>query len=36
MERLLVDAKRLGITRHDVHRAVDARWTDLFGPADDE
>ena len=31
VEALLVDAKRLGLTRDDVVGAIDARWTDLFG-----
>ena len=31
VEALLVDAKRLGLTRDDVVSAIDARWTDLFG-----
>src|SRR4029079_242617 len=31
VEALLVDAKRLGLTLHDVVSAIDARWTDLFG-----
>jgi len=31
---LLVDAKRLGLTRDDVVSAIDARWADLFGGED--
>jgi len=31
VEALLVDAKRLGLTRDDVVSAIDARWTDLLG-----
>ncbi len=34
VEALLVDAKRLGLTRDDVVSAIDARWTDLFGDED--
>jgi hypothetical protein len=28
---LLVEAKRLGLTRDDVVSAIDTQWTDLFG-----
>ena len=31
VEALLVEAKRLGLTRDDVANAVDTQWTDLFG-----
>jgi GntR family transcriptional regulator len=31
VEQLVVEAKRLGLTRADVTKAVDARWTALFG-----
>ena len=31
VEALLVDAKRLGLTRDDVVSAIDTRWNDLFG-----
>jgi GntR family transcriptional regulator len=31
VEQLIVEAKRLGLTRQDVVQAVTARWTDLFG-----
>ena len=31
VEQLLVEAKRLGLTRQDVLRAVTARWSALFG-----
>jgi GntR family transcriptional regulator len=34
VEALIVDAKRLGLTRDDVVSAIDARWTDLFGEGD--
>ena len=34
VEALLVDAKRLGLTRDDVVSAIDARWADLFGGED--
>jgi GntR family transcriptional regulator len=30
VEALVVEAKRLGLTRHDVTQAVAARWADLF------
>jgi DNA-binding transcriptional regulator YhcF (GntR family) len=31
VEQLVVEAKRLGLTRRDVLNAVSARWTELFG-----
>jgi GntR family transcriptional regulator len=31
VEQLVVEAKRLGLTKGDVTKAVDARWTALFG-----
>jgi GntR family transcriptional regulator len=31
VDQLLVEAKRLGITRRDVLDAVSDRWTELFG-----
>lgn len=31
LERLLVEARRLGVSREDFHRAVQDRWADLFG-----
>jgi GntR family transcriptional regulator len=31
VEQLLVEAKRLGLTRQDVAQAVAARWAELFG-----
>ncbi len=31
VEALIVYAKRLGLTRDDVVKAVDTRWTELFG-----
>ena len=31
VERLLVEARRLGIPRDDLQRAIDTRWTTLFG-----
>jgi GntR family transcriptional regulator len=31
VEQLVVEAKRLGLTKGDVMKAVDARWTTLFG-----
>jgi GntR family transcriptional regulator len=30
-EELVVEAKRLGLTKDDVTKAVDARWAELFG-----
>ena len=30
VERLLVEAKRLGLTRTDVVSAIEARWDALF------
>lgn len=34
VERLLVEARRLGVSRRDLHEAVEERWTDLFGEAE--
>jgi GntR family transcriptional regulator len=34
VETLVVEARRLGATRDDLHRAVDARWSALFGRDD--
>jgi GntR family transcriptional regulator len=34
VEQLLVEAKRLGVSRDDVINAVSARWSQLFGDAD--
>lgn len=31
VERLVVEARRLGLTRRDVLEAVSARWAELFG-----
>ena len=31
VEQLVVEAKRLGLTKADVTKAVDARWSELFG-----
>jgi GntR family transcriptional regulator len=31
VEHLIVEAKRLGLSRQDVVHAVTTRWTDLFG-----
>ena len=31
VEQLVVEARRLGIARHEVVDAVEARWTELFG-----
>lgn len=33
VEELVVEAKRLGLTRDEVEEAVGARWTELFGDA---
>jgi GntR family transcriptional regulator len=33
VEQLLVEAKRLGLTRDEVIAAIGARWTELFGDA---
>ena len=30
VERLIVEARRLGVTRRDLLRAVEGRWSDLF------
>jgi GntR family transcriptional regulator len=34
VEQLVVEAKRLGLTRDDVLRAVTGRWSSLFGDGD--
>ncbi|MEP6731391.1 MAG: GntR family transcriptional regulator [bacterium] len=34
IEPLVVEAKRLGLTRADVLKAIGARWTELFGDND--
>lgn len=31
VEQLVVEAKRLGLSKGDVTKAVNARWTELFG-----
>ena len=31
VEQLIVEAKRLGLTRHDILHAVTSRWVALFG-----
>ena len=31
LERVLVEAKRLGLSLQEVRRAVDGKWRDLFG-----
>jgi GntR family transcriptional regulator len=31
VEQLVVEAKRLGLSKGDVKKAVDARWSELFG-----
>jgi GntR family transcriptional regulator len=31
VEQLVVEAKRLGLTAHDVLAAVESRWLELFG-----
>jgi len=31
VEQLVVEARRVGLTRDDVLQAIDARWTQLFG-----
>jgi GntR family transcriptional regulator len=36
VEELVVEAKRLGLKRADVERAVRARWAELFGNDDGE
>ncbi|MGH7472131.1 MAG: GntR family transcriptional regulator [Longimicrobiales bacterium] len=33
VEQLVVEAKRLGLNREDVLKAVAAQWTELFGSA---
>src|SRR5690348_1573817 len=35
VEQLVVEAKRLGLSKADVTKAVDARWAELFGDAAD-
>src|SRR5690606_3947785 len=35
LERLLVEAKRLGLERADLMDAIDDRWTELFGESPD-
>lgn len=35
VEQLVVEAKRLGVTRAEVTSALVARWNALFGPHDD-
>lgn len=35
LERLLVEAKRLGVTLRELEEAVAERWDDLFGPEGD-
>lgn len=35
VEQLVVEAKRLGLSKADVTKAVDARWSELFGDAAD-
>ncbi|MEO7455518.1 MAG: GntR family transcriptional regulator [Gemmatimonadaceae bacterium] len=35
VEQLVVEAKRLGLTRHDVVNAVSARWAELFSERDE-
>ncbi|MEP7000430.1 MAG: GntR family transcriptional regulator [bacterium] len=34
VEPLVVEAKRLGLTRGDVLKAISARWTEVFGDDD--
>ncbi len=34
VETLVVEARRLGVDRDELHRSVDARWFTLFGRAD--
>jgi GntR family transcriptional regulator len=36
VEQLVVEAKRLGLSREDIVAAIDARWSQLFGDADDD
>lgn len=36
VEQLVVEAKRLGLSREDIVAAIEARWSQLFGDADDE
>jgi hypothetical protein len=31
VEQLVVEAKRLGLSKADVTKAVNARWSELFG-----
>lgn len=35
VEELVVEAKRLGLSRTDVEDAVSTRWIELFGEGDD-
>lgn len=35
VQQLAVEAKRLGLSREDLLKAVDAQWTDLFGKGGD-
>ena len=35
VEQLVVEAKRLGLTKHDVTNAVSARWAELFSERED-
>jgi GntR family transcriptional regulator len=36
VEELVVEAKRVGLKRSEVERAIRVRWVDLFGDNDDE
>lgn len=36
VEQLVVEAKRLGLSRDEVLSAVDSRWDALFGPAEQD
>ena len=36
VEQLVVEAKRLGLSREDIVAAIEARWSQLFGDSDDE
>lgn len=33
LERLVVEAARLGLSQHELQQAVASRWTEVFGPA---
>lgn len=35
VEQLVVEAKRLGLTKHDLTNAVSARWAELFSDRED-